>query len=87
MKTYQFRTSCVNANGVAIQKMVDAAREITYKTFAKHCAGLAEFSDNIGYNKTLNLQNDWAVRFYKSKFQGKPCYFLTHSSIEYVWTN
>jgi len=85
-----YTTCCVESTGEAIRAMVEKAREISYRTFRKHCEGLDDWAQAMGYfrhpSQGLTLKNDWHVTYYKSVFQGKPCYFLVHSAIEYIWT-
>jgi len=85
MKQYHYLTNCVSSSAIKIQAMVDNARGITYNTIQRNCQGLQEWSKNMGYNRNLTLKNDWAVSFYKSKYNNKPCYYIRHSSIEYIW--
>lgn len=33
----------------------------------------------------LTLKKDWHVSYHKSTYQGRPCYFMCHSAIEYVF--
>ena len=33
----------------------------------------------------LRLKDDYAVRYYKSHWMGKPCYFMDHSAIQYIF--
>jgi hypothetical protein len=80
MKPFVFITDCVSAKGSDIQDMVDRAREITYRTISTYC----ELSDVFGH-PSPSLKKDWAVRFFKSKYQGLPCYYVCHSAIEYVF--
>lgn len=86
MRDFYYRTSCVESDGESITAMVDTAREITLATMRRHCADLAQWADGMGYCRGgLTLAKDWAVAYYKSTYKGQPCYFLTHSMIEYVW--
>jgi len=86
MKKLQYKTCCIQSNAEDIIDMVDHGRKITYQTFIKH----VEYADT--YNMFCRdfgwktLKNDHCVRYYKSKFQGVPCYYLDHSAIEYIWT-
>lgn len=69
--------------------MVDQAVQVSYRTFFRHCAGVATWAKHSGYatrsDKGLTLDKDWHVSFYRSKFRGKPCYYMYHSAIEYIW--
>ena len=93
MKTrrFKYQTCCINSTAELIGDMVDRAREVTLRTLRKHCAGLVEWERNNLYDTGkdrggLRLANDWAVSFFKSHYAGKPCYFIKHSCIEYIWT-
>ncbi len=78
MVKFIFETDCVSAKGDDIIDMVDQAREIKVSTFLKRV-------DIDPTEWGVDLREDWHVRFYKSKYKGKPCYFLEHSAIEYVY--
>jgi len=84
----QFVTSCVDASGPAIQDMVDRAREVTFETFRKR-VGAAAINEVFGrmYDGCpgLSLRTDYHVRFARSKFKGKTCYYAVHSAIEFVF--
>lgn len=87
---YKLYRSCVDHSQSEVYKlhdMIDSAREITFKTFAKHCdwKPFAETIYAIGSQKGLHLKDDWSVSFYKSKYNGKKCYYMKHSSIEYIY--
>jgi hypothetical protein len=71
--------------------MVDQSRDITYRTFQKHAKGLTDWAREMGYVRDpqhggLSLKNDWHVSYHKSEYDGRPCYYLVHSAIEYIWT-
>lgn len=81
----QFITSCVDCQDVnALHDMIDHAREISYRTFRKY-VNTREVSRDFGYDRWLSLKNDYAVSFHKSRFQGKLCYYMRHSAIEYIY--
>lgn len=86
---YVYDTCCVDSDGDSIVDMVDTAREVSYNLIKKHCEGLRAWEAERSYRKDghkgLTLRNDYAARFYKSKFRGRPCYFIQWSAIEYVW--
>jgi hypothetical protein len=86
MKNYHYTTCCINSTAEFINAMVDNARRVTLRTIQKHCEGLAEWADSMGYCRGgLTLNRDWSVSYWKSKYRGKPCYYIDHSSIEYIW--
>jgi len=80
-------TSCVHASAHKIDAMKDKAIEITYNTFRRRVGSVivAEIEQSFGYDKHLRLKDDWAIRFYRSKWNGKPCYVMRHSAIEYIY--
>ncbi len=90
-ETYQFQTTCVSSTAELIDAMTERSREIKYKT-ALNLLGaevLKEF--NIynwgrGKKKGLKLKNDWAVSYYKSKYNGRKCVYIVHSAIEHIFT-
>jgi len=86
MRNFTYETCCVNSDGPSITAMVDAAREIKLGTFRRHCES-SRLESELGYCRGgLSLARDWHVTFYKSRFRGRPCYYLRHSAIEYVFT-
>lgn len=93
---YEYETSCVDCPppnaGEDLLAMIDRARDVSYRTMLKHCPTLREWAREKGYGPMnqggfgLFLQNDPCVSFAKSVFRGKPCYFVTWSAIEFIWT-
>jgi hypothetical protein len=87
---YFYETNCTEAAGEDIQEMREAAVPISYLTMQKHCYGLKRWALDHGYRrlrtKGPTLRTDPFVGFYKSTYQGKPCYYLTWSGIEWIWT-
>ena len=84
--------SCVELPGEHITEMVDAARQITYRTFMAHVdRGIMEslFPEYNWPGKPGNfglwLCNDWHVSYYRSTYRGRRCYFIEHSAIEYIF--
>ena len=73
--------------------MVDEGREITRKTFLKHVdkTDMREVEKDLGYRTQhgyghgLTMASDWAVRYFKSKFNGKPCVYFQWSAIEHIF--
>lgn len=89
MPNYVYRTCCVNSTAKLINEMIEEGQEVTLATFRRHCQGVSEWAQSMGYEtdkrRGLTLANDWHVRYYKSRYKGKPCYFIRHSAIEYIW--
>ena len=88
MKEYKYIINCVNSTASAINNMVDDSIDITYETLIKHIP-LEElrslFSCYSWNGKGLQLKNDYAVRFCRSRYKGERCYYICHSAIEYVF--
>lgn len=93
MKQYRYVTSCIEANGDDINEMRrhPKCRAISYATMSHQCAALLDWAIDKGYHyapgptRHLTLANDHHVAYYSSYYQGKRCYFLVWSAIEYVW--
>lgn len=89
-KKFVYAVSCVDlSNGDDIQEMVDVAIETNYETVQKHCRGLLDWAEKQGYARRqsdgLTLKHDWAVRYFRSTFRGRKCYYVRRSAIEYIW--
>lgn len=66
---FELFTTCVQSTCEDITDMVDNAREVTYRTVAKHC-DLSYFTEMYQGCPGLSLATDYAVSFYKSTFKG-----------------
>lgn len=93
MTTYRFQTDCVNSDdGAGIQAMVDAAHEISRRTFLGYVdrAQLREIEAACGYEshpkRGLTMANDWSVSYHRSTFRGRPCVYFRWSAIEHIFT-
>lgn len=91
MREYRYRTCCVDSTAEKIHAMTDEARDSSLQTLRKHCAGLEEWERSMGYTTGhqrggLRLKDDWHVGYFKSRYCGRPCYYIVHSAIEYIWT-
>ena len=88
LKPYKYVGCCVVLSGDDIDEMVCTSEEVAYSEVLRHC-DLVAFSKVFDYsrnsNQGLTLKDDWSVSFHKSTFRGKPCYYLDHSRIEWVW--
>ena len=83
MNSYVFTTTCVNSRADLILDMVDRAHEVTWSTFTRH---VPRHELRAFFPGPPALERDYHVKFYSSRFNGRRCYFLVHSAIEYVWT-
>ena len=71
-----------------LHAMIDNALMITFGTFARHCnwrAVAQQLGYQVGPGKDLHMRDDYAIRFYRSKWKGKRCYYIRWSAIEYVF--
>ena len=82
----EYLTCCVNSTAELIDNMVERAKEINVFTFIRRVNINVEDFGYVKKGKGLKLKNDWAVSFFKSIFNGQPCYYMCHSAIEYIYT-
>lgn len=94
--TYRFSITCVECPGPdpgkAITDMVEAAKEVTRGTFVRqvHTRDREFLEQQLGYTlidtrRGLHMKDDPHVKYYKSTFRGKPCYYFVWSAIEYIF--
>jgi len=86
---YLFTTSCTHADAPSLDAMLEAARDISWRTFWRY-VDRTEAHEMLGYDRralpALTLERDGAVRVPgRSVFRGRPCVFLTHSATEYIY--
>lgn len=90
---FQYLTCCVSIAQEQVDdlhNMIERARTIEHDTFIKRCdwAPLArQLGYAVGSEPGLHLKDDWHVSYHLSVFQGKPCYYLRHSAIEYIFVS
>lgn len=85
---FVFETTCVASTAELINAMTEKAKQVTYRTMLKHCPDLLEFAEGLGYGRRspdLTLKKDWGVSFWKSTYDGRPCYYFCWSMIEHIW--
>ena len=84
-----YLTDCVSSDANSINAMIDNAREIAYRTFIRHVSLEHLLAIFPGYylnsRQGLTLKKDWYVTYHSSIYRGKPCVYLCHSAIEYVF--
>jgi hypothetical protein len=93
MDKYKYLTNCVEADGDEISVMYDIAEDLTYDEFLEkvpwsYLGTIKPFDFYEAPNKNeggLKLKDDWHVSYHASLFQGKPCIFIQHSCIEYIF--
>jgi len=79
-ENYYYHINCVDAKGDDIEEMTDIAKEISWKTLFGY-VNKSDVNDIFGYD----VSKDYSVSCYKSKYRGKPCFYIQHSRIEYVF--
>lgn len=93
MTKQKFRLSvrCIDVHAVAdLDDLYDHDRKISFKTFCRH-VDWKEVASRMGYIVTpgvragIRLSRDPCVRFYRSVWQGKPCYHMDHSAVDFVF--
>ena len=88
---YKCRCTDPDVKGEDINNMKQIAKDITYKTMMNHCdiKGIMELFFPGIYARSkkdgLTIKNDWCISYSKSVYKGKKCYYLRHSSIEYIF--
>lgn len=89
---YQFWKTCVNFDDYEVPElmdMIDQSVEISYNTLMKNVGArevASVFPDySWGSSKGLTLKRDYHVRYYKSKYDGAPVYFIVHSATEFIF--
>jgi len=88
----KYITNCVNCRSVnELHTMIDKAVKISFDSFIKDIDAdelrslFPYYNWKKGDSNGLKLMDDWAVSYWKSKFRKKPCVFINHSSIEYIF--
>jgi hypothetical protein len=73
----------------ALEAMTETAVESSYDQMVRHCAGLLDWAVDHSYerhpNHGLTLKDDWHVAYYRSTFEGRKCYYLVYSAMEFIW--
>jgi len=89
--TKRYITNCVNSTARLIDLMTDRAKKISYSKFVNQIEigdlkGLFPlYNWSVKKSNGLTLKGDYAVSFYQSNYNGKPCVYVEHSSIEYIF--
>ncbi len=88
--TKQYVTCCVHSTAEKIIAMTERATQITYRT-ARRRIGKSELQRVFPYYEWegrkggLPMCRDWMVHYYRSVYDGQPCYYVEHSRIEYIF--
>jgi hypothetical protein len=89
MSGLSYVTCCINSTAGAIQDMIDLERQVTYRTALKRIgrAELARTFPDYDWHRRggLTMKRDWHVGYYRSRYLGRPCYFVRWSAIEFIF--
>jgi hypothetical protein len=87
-----FAFNCVGAPDVqALSECLWEARDITRKTFRSHVdtEQLREIELGFGYvshpKQGLTMAGDFHVRYCRSRYKGRTCYYFVWSAFEYIF--
>ena len=75
----------------ALIQMIDAAIQITRRTFLQHVdrTELRYAEHGLGYcghpKHGLTMAGDYHVSYHRSKLHGETVYYFRHSAIEYIF--
>lgn len=88
----QYVTNCVTTTNKQLTPMISNARQIDFDTFAQ-AVDMAEvkrlfpqYNWNGDNSNGLRLNDDRYVSYWESAFMGKPCVYIQHSCIEYIFS-
>jgi hypothetical protein len=87
----KYTTNCVNSSATALEAMLERAEEISFEEFAREIdttelRRLFPHYDWAGSTPGgLRLRDDYMVSCWRSRFKGRPCVFVCHSCIEYIF--
>lgn len=89
---FEYLTRCTElsqADVPDLHKMVNEGIEISFNTFRRAC-NWAPIARELGYRvghggRELHIKDDWAVRFHRSFWCGKPCVYMKWSAIEFIF--
>ncbi len=82
--TYTYTTDSIQANERDIHRMRIFAREITYSSMNKRC-DLIHFAIAYGLKSGEELANYPKVKFCKSAYCGRRCYYVAIDGVKYIW--
>ncbi len=90
MKTYT--GSCVTSTNLALLPMLKKAIQIDFKAFAQAVDMeqvrrlFPQYNWTNNRSNGLRLKDDALVSYWRSTFLNRPCVFMEHSCIEYIFS-
>lgn len=92
--TYSLVARCTDSQSdehiEALEALHAEGTEVSAETFFRHVS-LKDVSRMLGYaygcEHGLHLKNDYAVRYYRSRWQGAPCYHMDWSAIDHIFAD
>lgn len=95
MSEYEYWKSCMDLQKEELeahQKMLDDGDLVSYRTFRRVVGAEAldkwakeHNYDPPGTRDGLRLDQDWAVAFVRSEWNGETCYYIDWSAYEFIW--
>jgi hypothetical protein len=81
--------NCTHLPARHVIEMADRAKETSYNALIKQ-VGTDQLKSLFphyawGQGQGLKLKDDYCVRYYRSQYQKRKCYFVVHSAIEYIF--
>jgi len=97
---FEFETDCVHSTAEKINAMVDSSRQITWRTFRANVpvSLVRDVFSFYSYHQEkynpvmgeltapMHIKDDRCVGFHSGHYDGRKCYYITHSGIEYIFT-
>lgn len=84
----KFVTNCTCSTAKLINLMIEKALPIRRRTFLSHIY-LDDLYNVLPYTRLkktgMRLQDDYHLTYYRSWFNGKVCYYVVWSAIEFIF--
>ena len=81
---YEYIGSCVSLDSEKLFEMVDVAAPVSWGTISNIVG--EDVINSVFPNANPPLKDDYAVRFYRSFYGMRLCFFIEHSRIEHVFS-
>jgi hypothetical protein len=83
--TYCYTTDSIQANKRDVFRMRIFSRQITYKAIKKNCPDILDFARAYGFKSGEQLAAYPSVKFCRSAFCGRKCYYIDIDGVKYIW--